>query len=123
MRHPEPYRTLAAVSLATLMSACASTPWMASHPQSAPATADGDTREQRPQPPCAWSQVRGIAKLLSLGRHPDRSQASWQFFPGDDVLFHPAPPGSRVGDEYKALLRRPMNGPCRQLELYLVAPI
>ncbi len=127
MLHPESYRTFAAVGLATLMSACASTPWTASppHPQPAPLpqAAEDDLHGQWPQPPCAWSQVRGVAKLLSLGPQPDRSRATWQFFPGDDILLHPAPPGSRVGDEFKALLRRPMNGPCRQLELYLVAPL
>lgn len=127
MFHPDHFRTLAAISLATLLSACASTPWTASPQEgdgaSSPQTTDDASLGQRPEPPCAWSQVRGVAKLLALGRAPDHGRATWQFFPGDDILFHPAPEGSRVGDEYKALLRRPMNGPCRQAELYLVAPI
>ncbi|MDX1755165.1 MAG: hypothetical protein R3175_03810 [Marinobacter sp.] len=124
MLHPDRCRMLATLGLMALLSACASTPWSSAPPQNEELSQPSASElGQRPQPPCAWSQVRGVAKLVSLGQAPDRSRATWQFFPGDDILFHPAPPGSQVGDEFKALLRRPLNGVCREPELYLVAPL
>lgn len=128
MPHVNACRGLVALAIGTLLTACASQPGPAPVPG-----ADTDTKwqpprpgqgaDRHPQPPCAWSQIRGIAKLLSLtSAHPER-QATWQFFPGDDILFHPAPHDSGIGDEFKALLKRPLNGPCDGPELYLVAPI
>lgn len=121
-------RCCAALLVSALLTACASQPAPAPAPD-----ADNDSNWQSPLPaqdgdsqrqsPCAWTQVRGVAKLLSLTSARSAQQATWQFFPGDDILFHPAPAGSQVGDEFKALLRRPLNGQCETLELYLVAPL
>lgn len=134
-----PKPRLAISLLPLLLTACATTP---PGQQSPPATADPkpstaptppapvvpDPKPQAtqpvPEPRCAWSQVRGIATLLSLGSAMANPElATWEFVPGGDVLFHPAPDGSQPGDEFKALLERPLNGPCPRARLYLVAPL
>ncbi|MDV2078412.1 hypothetical protein [Marinobacter xestospongiae] len=136
-----PKPRLAISLLPLLLTACAITP---PGQQSPPATADPrpstaptppapvvpDPKPQatqpvpEPEPRCAWSQVRGIATLLSLGSAMANPElATWEFVPGGDVLFHPAPDGSQPGDEFKALLERPLNGPCPRARLYLVAPL
>ena len=136
---PKPQLAISLVPL--LLTACATTP---PGQQPPPATADPkpstaptppapvvpDPKPQatqpvpEPEPRCAWSQVRGIATLLSLGSAMANPElATWEFVPGGDVLFHPAPDGSQPGDEFKALLERPLNGPCPRARLYLVAPL
>ncbi|WP_375176654.1 hypothetical protein [Marinobacter mobilis] len=125
MRHASQLRATAALLVATLLSACASTPPVTSTPVDTT-----DTNAHRTPPPpvqpiprCAWSQVRGVATILSVtSAMANPALATWQFFPGDDIVFHPLPGGAARGDEYKALLRRPMTGPC-EAELYLVGPL
>lgn len=70
-------------------------------------------------PNCAWSRVRGVVSLLAQ----EAGTGTWQFFPGDDILFHPVPDKARAGDEYRAILERPLNGECKKPRLLLVAPI
>lgn len=136
-----PTPRLATSLLPLLLTACAATPPCQQPP---PATADpkpsttpspsapvapspppkATAPVPQPEPRCAWSQVRGIATLLSLGSAMANAElATWEFVPGGDVLFHPAPDGSQPGDEFKALLERPLNGPCPRARLYLVAPL
>lgn len=125
MAHARPLRSLGAVLVATLLSACATTPQLNPVPDAPPATVSEPSPPApvQPIPRCAWSQIRGVAIIVSVTSamaNPDL--ATWQFFPGDDIVFHPLPPGAARGDEYKALLRRPMTGPCKA-ELYLVGPL
>ncbi|SFM01622.1 hypothetical protein [Marinobacter zhejiangensis] len=125
MNHPEFTGFPAILLTATLLSACATSPQPATPLPSATEAGTHQTSPEptRPQPLCAWSQIRGIATLLSTtSALTDPTFATWQFFPGDDIVFHRLPQGANTGDEYKALLRRPMTGPC-QPELYLVAPL
>lgn len=120
-------RPFLALVATMLLTACAISPVPVTQPDGdpEPASPQSPSSGARPQPLCAWSQLRGIATVLSLSSamaNGSESLATWQFFPGDDIVFHPLPAGADVGDEYKALLRRPMNGPC-QPELYLVGPL
>ncbi|MDX1633187.1 MAG: hypothetical protein R3280_00985 [Marinobacter sp.] len=96
----------------------------------APGTEPTPVPEARPAPepqsqpgslPCAWSRTRGIATLLAIAE--SQRQGTWQFFPGDDLVFHPAPESASAGDEFKALLRRPMSGNCEEPELVLFGPV
>lgn len=135
MRHVKRHLRLATPALALVISACATVPGPtpatgaseqppASKPEPAePVVAEPpDTRHapSRPKPgPCAWTDVRGIAKLLAL----TGKSGTWQFFPGDDVLFHTVPTGARPDDEFKALLRRPLNGACADARLILFDPV
>lgn len=127
----ESSRALVVAVLAVVLSACAVRPPVA--PTSDNRAADAEPADDRPQqaspvPPCAWSQIRGIATLLATSnRAPDGipSTGTWEFFPGEDILFHPVPTdvGIDTGVEYKALLKRPMSAPCKHPQLFLVAPI
>lgn len=136
MHHAKsPLLRLATPVLALVISACASPP--APMPSNrakeqppgnednhaGPVTAeppDAPRKPTRPNPEhCAWSDVRGIAKLLAR----TGLSGTWQFFPGDDVLFHAVPAGARPEDEFKALLRRPMSGPCPTARLILFDPV
>lgn len=137
---PCPVRALTVILACVLISACASRPTPEPSPpqvvQPPPldpeeATPPKPTPEPDVQPdptpepeprPCAWSNTRGIAKLLAIDEPPGR-QGTWQFFPGDDVVFHPAPASASPGDEFKALLRRPMSGDCKEPELVLFGPV
>lgn len=78
-----------------------------------------ETRNKETPALCAWSKVRGVASLLAR----EEDIGTWQFFPGDDILFHPVPNGAGKGAEYRAILERPLNGPCEKERLILVAPI
>lgn len=78
---------------------------------------------KREQPPgvCAWSKTRGVATLLAVKTEPPRG--TWQFFPGDKVVFHGVPDKASPGDEFKALLQTPMSGPCNETRLVLFGPV
>ncbi len=78
---------------------------------------------EKEQPPgvCAWSKTRGIATLLAVKTEPPRG--TWQFFPGDKVVFHAVPDEASPGDEFKALLQTPMSGPCDDTRLVLFGPV
>ena len=93
----------------------------ASESEPEPEPRDEKTRETGDDTPalCAWSKTRGVASLLAR----EEDVGTWQFFPGDDILFHPVPRGARSGAEYRAILERPLNGPCEKERLILVAPI
>ncbi len=135
MRHIERHLRLAAPALALILGACATSPGptppngaaerapasKGDHPN--PITVESpDARPMPSQPnpkPCAWADVRGIAKLLAMAGE----SGTWQFFPGDDVLFHTVPTGARPDDEFKALLRRPISGPCPDARLILFDPV
>lgn len=144
MRQPEGPRRNHLAPLATLVLACALISACATQPAPQPATQNAEPEppsvettapeEQEASPreaqpaqetrrgPCAWSRIRGVAKLLAIAETPP-DQGTWEFFPGDDVVFHPAPEEASPGDEYKALLRRPMNGNCEDPELVLFGPV
>ncbi|WP_148861490.1 hypothetical protein [Marinobacter fonticola] len=97
-------------------------PKPAPEPEPAPEPRDRDVRDKGSDGPpalCAWSKVRGVASLLAQ----ENRIGTWQFFPGDDILFHPVPSSARNGAEYRAILERPLNGPCDEERLILVAPI
>ena len=48
----------------------------------------------------------------------------YRFYPGDTMVSKPkAPPHPQPGEEYKAILRQPLNGPCDNPELVLVNPL
>tara|TARA_R100001460_G_scaffold76722_1_gene117718 strand:+ start:125 stop:319 length:195 start_codon:yes stop_codon:yes gene_type:complete len=63
--------------------------------------------------------VKGVVSLLARTARV----GTWQFFPGDDILFYPAPDSARPGDEYRAILERPLNGDCKAPRLVLVGPV
>ncbi|MGP4842891.1 hypothetical protein ACTXGQ_02065 [Marinobacter sp. 1Y8] len=92
-----------------------------STPEHPPIDAPATSAPAPPYPPasCAWSQVRGVVSLLAR----EAGVGTWQFFPGDDILFYPAPDNARPGDEYRAILERPLNGDCKTPRLVLVAPV
>lgn len=75
--------------------------------------------EQQPPALCAWSKTRGVASLLAV----EEGTGTWQFFPGDDIVFKQVPSGAGAGAEYRAILERPLNGPCDRERLILVAPL
>ncbi len=146
MRHPDtgcrlgPPRLAAVLLACALVSACASRPG----PEPAPAVTPepdspsaGEATPTQPPPapavqppakptpaqlPCAWSKIRGVATLLAIAESPP-ARGTWQFFPGDEVVFHPVPESASTGDEFKALLRRPMSGGCKEPELVLFGPV
>lgn len=76
-----------------------------------------------PARPCAWSQTRGVATLTGIAQKQGVAEGTWQFFPGDEVAFHPVPEQASKGDEYKALLRRPLSGDCEHPRLIIVSPV
>lgn len=125
----ESSRVLVVAALAAVLSACAVRPPVAPPDDNRAADAEpanGRPQQASPVPPCAWSQIRGVATLLATSnRAPDGnpSTGTWEFFPGEDILFHPVPADAGAGVEYKALLKRPMSGPCKHPQLFLVAPI
>ncbi|BES69633.1 hypothetical protein RE428_06510 [Marinobacter nanhaiticus D15-8W] len=90
-------------------------------PEPEPKPRDENARETSDETPalCAWSKIRGVASLLAR----EKDVGTWQFFPGDDILFHPVPSDAKKGAEYRAILERPLNGPCEKERLILVAPI
>lgn len=90
-------------------------------PESEPEPRQEKAREAGDETPalCAWTKIRGVASLLAR----EKEVGTWQFFPGDDILFHPVPTGAKQGAEYRAILERPLNGPCETERLILVAPI
>ncbi|MCH8499340.1 MAG: hypothetical protein LAT63_12755 [Marinobacter sp.] len=114
------YRAVLALALLTLFSACASLP--------DPELGDSDAAPARAKPaerpqPCAWGQQRGVAELLAIDTDREPPLGTWQFFPGDDLVFLTTPAGADVGDEYRAVIQRPLSGPCDQPRLRLVAPL
>lgn len=140
LKHSPKRPHLATPALALLISACATTPPPSppSDSNQTPATGDNHTdsvtaeppdateTQSKPEPapesapePCAWSEVRGIAKLLAVSGQT----GTWQFFPGDKILFHAVPKGARVDDEFKALLRQALSGPCPNGRLSLFDPV
>ena len=114
------YRTLLAFAMLTLLGACASLP--DPEPDSHDPTPIKVKPAERPQP-CAWGQQRGVAELLAVDTERDPPLGTWQFFPGDDLVFFPAPANAIVGDEYRAVIQRPLSGPCDQPRLRLVSPL
>lgn len=94
-------------------------------PEQAPAPARPQSRIQprEPDKPCAWSQTRGVATLTAIAQKHGVAEGTWLFFPGDEVMFHPVPDEARKGDEYKALLRRPLSGDCKHPRLIIVSPL
>ncbi|WP_143269440.1 hypothetical protein [Mangrovitalea sediminis] len=69
---------------------------------------------------CAWSQVHGIAELVAVRDH----HATYRFYPGNTLFRKSHPPhNASPGNEYKAIVRRPMNGPCDAPELVVVDPL
>lgn len=122
MMHASRLRSAAILLTAALLTACAATTPVTPAPEGAVSQPTPPVPVQ-PSPLCAWSQVRGVATVLSVtSAMTNPALATWQFFPGDDIVFHPLPGGASGGDEYKALLRRPLTGPCEP-ELYLVGPL
>lgn len=81
------------------------------------------TTPPEPDRPCAWSQIRGVATLTGMVLKQGIVEGTWQFFPGDEVVFHPVPDNANKGDEYKALLRRPLSGDCEHPRLIIVSPV
>ena len=88
-----------------------------------PAPPQSRTQHREPDRPCAWSQTRGIATLTGIAQKHGTAEGTWQFFPGDEVLFHPVPDEASKGDEYKALLSRPLSGDCEHPRLIIVSPV
>lgn len=111
------------VGLSLLLAACATAPRETVVAPVIPTPPGDAPAVPQPEPPCAWSQVKGVAILLVDSTESEDGNGTWQFFPGDEILFYPTPPGARPGAEYKALLRRPLSGSCEQPVLYLIAPI
>lgn len=112
-----------ALVLAATLAGCALQP--PSPPTSSLAPPVVHPRHQHPgysrtRPSCAWTQVRGVAQLKRIrGRH------SWyRFYPGNTPVVkqrHPA--NASPGDEFTAILKQPLNGPCKQPALVLVKPL
>lgn len=111
------------VGLTLLLAACATAPRETAVTPMIPAPPEDPPAVPQPELPCAWSQVKGVAILLVEATADGNGIGTWQFFPGDEILFYPTPPGATRGAEYKALLRRPLSGSCEQPVLYLIAPI
>ncbi|WP_203143615.1 hypothetical protein [Marinobacter mangrovi] len=88
---------------------------------SSPSTPSDQTQQKSAPTPalCAWSKTRGVASLLAR----EEDIGTWQFFPGDDIVHHKVPDKADQGSEYRAILERPLNGPCDQERLILVAPV
>lgn len=137
-------RALGLAFLVTFLSACASSPpedvplviipeqplpesTEASDPEPerapAPVRPQRPTQPREPDKPCAWSQTRGVATLTAIAQKHGVAEGTWLFFPGDEVVFHPVPDEARKGDEYKALLRRPLSGNCEHPRLIIVSPL
>ncbi|WP_111493832.1 MULTISPECIES: hypothetical protein [Marinobacter] len=136
MRPDEPNRSGAFLlaGLLLLLGGCASspqtdvpTPLPPAQPDESGAEPAPDAADREPAPDrsapaprlCAWSKTRGVAKLLAQ----EQDRGTWQFFPGDDVVFHEVPGDAGQGAEFRAILERPLNGPCDQERLILVAPL
>ena len=115
-------RTVLTLTVMTLFSACTSLPAPDPEPDMHDSTLTEVKPAERPQP-CAWGQQRGVAELLAVDTERDPPLGTWQFFPGDDLVFFPAPAKAIVGDEYRAVIQRPLSGPCDQPRLRLVSPL
>lgn len=128
---------LSVLAIALLISACASRsmpepqvteePPPAAEPVQPAEEAVPDTRTttqpaQTEDERCAWSRIRGVATLLAIARGAT-ARGTWQFFPGDDIVFHPVPESAEEGDEFRALLQRPLRGPCGDPRLVLFSPL
>ncbi|WP_166269653.1 hypothetical protein [Marinobacter caseinilyticus] len=130
MPHVKYLDRTAIIGLTFLVSACAG-PGMVGQDAVTGSVRPSEVRPNAAKPPpepqpealCAWSQIRGIATLLAMDPTRQPPQGTWQFFPGDDVVFVPVPDQAQPGDEYKALLRRPLSGGCQTPVLILVAPV
>lgn len=137
-----PARILGLLSLVMILSACATSPpgdaplvivperpapqvteEPAPEPEPSPTPSKSHTTPPEPDQPCAWSQTRGVATLTGIAQKQGVAEGTWQFFPGDEVVFHPVPDNARKGDEYKALLRRPLSGGCEHPRLIIVSPV
>ncbi len=137
-----PARILSLVILVMILSACATSPpeeaplvivpeqpepqvteEPAAEPEPSPTPLKSRPPPPEPHKPCAWSQIRGVATLTGVAQKQDVTEGTWQFFPGDEVMFHPVPDDASKGDEYKALLRRPLSGDCEHPRLIIVSPV
>ncbi|TBW58221.1 hypothetical protein EZI54_05065 [Marinobacter halodurans] len=128
------------ILLLLALGGCSSTPSQAPSqparpvtPTPAPETSDHTPETETPPAPakpspqtsphtpalCAWSKTRGVASLLAR----EKEVGTWQFFPGDDIVYHRVPDEADQGSEYRAILERPLNGPCDKERLILVAPV
>ena len=128
---------LTALAAALLLSACASRsmpePPVVVEPTPTPEPARPaeapPPQVENPQPTvpdaatCAWSRTRGVATLLAIAGAATPPRGTWQFFPGDDIVFHPVPESAEEGDEFRALLQRPLRGRCGDPRLVLFSPL
>ena len=116
--------TLMAVALLAGCALQPPTPETPAKPLPSPAPQKPGPREahhhRRPPPPCAWTQTRGVAKLVRA--HGGRGW--FRFYPGNRLV-----PASidqvraNPGAEYTAILKKPLYGPCHRPDLELVSPL
>ncbi|MFE8071244.1 hypothetical protein QQM79_09300 [Marinobacteraceae bacterium S3BR75-40.1] len=50
-------------------------------------------------------------------------EASFLFFPGNISIHTRAKPGVAVGQEFKAVVRHPLNGPCQEPHITIIEPV
>lgn len=115
-----------AFMMAAILAGCALQPPRHPNPMPSPPvihpppTARHPSKAGHTQPSCAWTQVHGVAKLIRI-----QDRHSWyRFYPGNTAVakkHHPA--NANPGDEFTAILKQPLNGPCKQPGLVLVKPL
>lgn len=118
-----PIKALAgALVLAATLAGCALQPPRHRNPQPViqPQQAHPHSQSSRGTPPCAWTRVRGVAQLMGV-----HGQHGWyRFYPGNTAVVKPRPPANASpGDEFTAILKKPLNGPCKEPALVLVKPL
>ena len=68
---------------------------------------------------CAWREEKGVAVVTTL----QEGEARFRFFPGDVAISTRAKPGVAIGQEFKAVVRYPLNGPCSEPQMTVMEPL
>lgn len=95
---------------------------------SAPVLKTPEAREEPPRTPppvgpCVYESTKGIAEVTKLSAQ----QVTFKFYPGDQYFKLPVSdlPEAQLdlGQELKAIIRRPLAGPCHNTEFELLSTV
>lgn len=88
-----------------------------------PAATEASPIAPEPTPPCVYESIKGVAEVIDI----NNNEVTYKFYPGDLIFSLPASSLSSKNisptQELKAIIRKPLSGPCEKIEFELLSTV